>query len=156
MSDIHERILDRITAQKISYGELSKLTGIPKSVLQRYATGETKKIPVDSLKVIASALNTTAAYLMGWEEAQADMTATGLTLDDLADEIGVSPAQLEALIGGSSPEVIGKLSKAANLLTDDATRKKLGITDHEWDLILQYRKASDKDKAVVDTVLGLK
>lgn len=70
MSDIHERILDRINSEKISYGELSKLTGIPKSVLQRYATGETRKIPVDSLKLIASALHTTAAYLMGWEDVQ--------------------------------------------------------------------------------------
>ena len=67
MSEVHERILDKITRENISYGELSKLTGIPKSVLQRYATGETKKIPVDSLQLIADALHTTAAYLMGWE-----------------------------------------------------------------------------------------
>ena len=67
MREVHERILDKITRENISYGELSKLTGIPKSVLQRYATGETKKIPVDSLQLIADALHTTAAYLMGWE-----------------------------------------------------------------------------------------
>lgn len=68
MKEIHERILDKITREDISYGELSRVTGIPKSVLQRYATGATKKIPVDSLKLIADALHTSAAYLMGWED----------------------------------------------------------------------------------------
>jgi len=67
MPTVHENILSAINEQKISYGELSRLTGIPKSMLQRYATGETKKIPVDSLKLIADALHTTAASLMGWE-----------------------------------------------------------------------------------------
>ena len=67
MSDISKRILDLITATHISYGELATITGIPKSALQRYATGVTEKIPIDRLEAIASALHTTAAYLMGWE-----------------------------------------------------------------------------------------
>jgi len=68
MSDISKRILTEITNKNISYGELSVRTGIPKSALQRYATGQTEKIPIDRLKKIASALNVTSAFLMGWEE----------------------------------------------------------------------------------------
>ncbi len=52
----------------ISYGELSKKTNIPKSALQRYATGETEKIPITRIEVIAKALNTTAQFIMGWDE----------------------------------------------------------------------------------------
>lgn len=52
----------------MSYYELSKKTGIPKSALHRYATGETPKIPLDRLEIIAEALNCSPAYLMGWEE----------------------------------------------------------------------------------------
>ena len=68
MSDISCRILALIQQQRISYGDLSSITHIPKSALQRYATGETEKIPLDRLEVIASALHTTPAYLMGWED----------------------------------------------------------------------------------------
>lgn len=67
MNDISGRILQLINEKDISYGELAKLTGIPKSALQRYAVGETVKIPLDRLECIATALNTTPAYLMGWE-----------------------------------------------------------------------------------------
>lgn len=67
MSEISERILERIKQSNTSYGDLSKATGIPKSALQRYATGETEKIPLDRLEKIAAALGVSAAYLMGWE-----------------------------------------------------------------------------------------
>lgn len=57
MSETAEKLLNAIKEKGISYGELSKLTGIPKSVLQRYATGFTGKIPVDRIVLIAKALN---------------------------------------------------------------------------------------------------
>lgn len=69
MSDISNRILDILLSKNISYGELSELTGIPKSALQRYATGQTEKIPIDRLELIAKAIGTTSAYLMGWEQS---------------------------------------------------------------------------------------
>lgn len=50
MSDISKRILETITCKDISYGDLSDKTGIPKSALQRYATGQTEKIPIDRLE----------------------------------------------------------------------------------------------------------
>lgn len=68
MSEISDRILNKMNNASISYGQLSKDTGIPKSALQRYATGETEKIPIDRLEKIARALHTTPAYLMGWED----------------------------------------------------------------------------------------
>lgn len=73
MSDISKRILDIILAKEISYGELADRTGIPKSALQRYATGETEKIPIDRLQIIAKAIGTTTAYLMGWENADVSL-----------------------------------------------------------------------------------
>ena len=66
MSDISEKMLNIILEKEISYGELSDKTGIPKSALQRYATGQTEKIPIDRLQIIASAIGTTPEYLMGW------------------------------------------------------------------------------------------
>jgi repressor LexA len=60
-------LLDLIKKEDVSYGELSIKTGIPKSALQRYATGKTEKIPLDRIEQMAKALHTTPAYLMGWE-----------------------------------------------------------------------------------------
>ena len=68
MSERSQRILALITEADLSYGQLAKLTGIPKSALQRYATGETDKIPIDRLVLIAKALQVSPAYLLGWDE----------------------------------------------------------------------------------------
>ena len=63
-----KRISDAILNSGYSYAELSKLTGISKSSLQRYATGETKKISLDCVEAIAAATGRDARYLMGWED----------------------------------------------------------------------------------------
>lgn len=67
MSDRSDRILRAIQSAKLSYGTLHELTGIPKSALQRYATGETEKIPIDRIELIAKATGVSATYLMGWD-----------------------------------------------------------------------------------------
>ena len=40
----------------MTYGDLATKTGIAKSAIQRYATGETKKIPLPRLEALADAL----------------------------------------------------------------------------------------------------
>lgn len=68
MNELSQRINKAISDSKLSYGELSKLTNIPKSALQRYATGGTGKVPLDRIEAIAKATGVTALYLLGWEE----------------------------------------------------------------------------------------
>lgn len=59
MSQRSDRILHSIQRANLSYSELASLTKIPKSALQRYATGETEKIPIDRIEAIAKATNVT-------------------------------------------------------------------------------------------------
>lgn len=66
MSEISDRILRMMKEKNMTYGELSNATNIYKSALQRYATGQTDKIPLDRIKVIAEALGTSPEYLLGW------------------------------------------------------------------------------------------
>lgn len=68
MSQLADRILKAITNAGLTYGELSARTGIPKSALQRYATGETDKIPAKYIESIARAAHVSPIYLMGWSE----------------------------------------------------------------------------------------
>ena len=67
-----ERILKAISDSNLSYGQLSQITNIPKSALQRYATGQTEKVPIDRIEKIAKATGVSSSYLMGWEEATDD------------------------------------------------------------------------------------
>lgn len=65
---IVKRLKDCIERADISYAELEKRTGTPKSSIQRYANGLTKKIPVDFIISIAPVLQVTPEYLMGWSD----------------------------------------------------------------------------------------
>lgn len=67
MDERAKRISEAIENSGLSYPELERITGISKSSLQRYATGVTKKIPIDCIELIAKATGTDAKYLMGWE-----------------------------------------------------------------------------------------
>ena len=51
----------------MSYADLSRATGHPKSTLQRSITGGTEKLSLDRVVDIAKALNVSPAYLMGWK-----------------------------------------------------------------------------------------
>ena len=72
MNDISARLFEAIKKSKYSYGELAKLTGMPKSAIQRYATGSTDKIPIDRLQALAAVLGTTAEQILGWETPAVD------------------------------------------------------------------------------------
>lgn len=52
----------------ISQEELGKMVGVGKQAIYKYETGVVTNIPVERLALIAEALNTTPAYLMGWED----------------------------------------------------------------------------------------
>ena len=48
--------------------ELSKYIDVSRQTMSRYETGAIKGVPSDKIELIASALRTTPAYLMGWED----------------------------------------------------------------------------------------
>lgn len=66
------RIGDRIKQMRkekgISAQELGKRLGKDRSTIYRYEKGEIENLPLDILKPIAYALDTTPQYLMGWED----------------------------------------------------------------------------------------
>ncbi len=70
---IAKQIEDLMSARCMSYGELSQLTGIHKSMLQRYVTGEVRKIPLARIELIAGALGCSTAYLLGWVDSDDDL-----------------------------------------------------------------------------------
>lgn len=85
MNDIAHRLSQMIEKRDTSYGALSEKTGIPKSAIHRYATGETTNIPIDRISLLAEALNVDAEYLLGWDEVEEkDKDKIGVHKDNLS------------------------------------------------------------------------
>lgn len=74
VNDIVKRIKTRRLELEYSFQDLANKTNMSKSTLQRYETGAIKNLPLDKLEVLASALQTTPAYLMGWEDTTEEPT----------------------------------------------------------------------------------
>lgn len=68
MLEVCKRLSQVISDSGLSYADLGKITKIAKSSIQRYATGKTKKIPIEAVQLIAKATNSSAAWILGWEE----------------------------------------------------------------------------------------
>lgn len=66
---IGRRIKQRRKEMKISADELAKRLGKDRSTIYRYEKGDIENMPIDILEPIATALNTTPSYLMGWDNA---------------------------------------------------------------------------------------
>lgn len=130
MSEISDRLLSLITFNHTSYGELSKLTGIPKSALQRYATGETEKIPITRIELMAKALHTTAAYIMGWSDSVYDLNPPDISTDNVTFP------------------VIGNVAAGFdNIAIEEWTGDKISIP-------IEYLKNKSKDEFFVLRVTG--
>lgn len=79
MSTRSARIKALVDNSGKSYQELEKITGIKKSSLQRYASGETSKIPLDVIEKLSVAFNVSQEYLIGWEEKEVSPDKPELT-----------------------------------------------------------------------------
>lgn len=67
---IGENIKKKRLARNLTLEELANFIGTSKQTIQRYESGVISNIPSDKIELIAKYLNTTPAYLMGWETAQ--------------------------------------------------------------------------------------
>ena len=48
--------------------EVGKIVGVTRATIQRYENGNIQNIPSDKIELLAKALKTTPAYIMGWED----------------------------------------------------------------------------------------
>lgn len=69
-TSIINRLKYAIENSNLSYMELEKKTGIAKSSIQRYASGKTRKVPIDAVNEIATATGFSAAWIMGWDKSE--------------------------------------------------------------------------------------
>lgn len=70
MSIQSDRIRNEMLRNSMTLLEIEQRTGIKKSSMQRYVSGETGKIPMSAITKLADLFGVSGAYLMGWEEPE--------------------------------------------------------------------------------------
>ena len=68
MSIQSDRIKSEMQRNSLTLLEIEQRTGIKKSSMQRYVSGETGKIPLSAVEKLANLFGVSGAYLMGWDE----------------------------------------------------------------------------------------
>lgn len=63
-----DRIQQLLHVQNMTYAELAEKTGLHTAVVHRYCTGVTKGIPADRVALLAKALGTTPAFILGVDD----------------------------------------------------------------------------------------
>lgn len=98
-NELSRKIKQLRQAKGMTLEQVATLVGVGKSTVRKWETGMIANMRRDKIKVLADALGTTPAYLMGWQE------------DD-----GLPTANLQ-LFGSSEPEE-PKLTEAEKMLLD--------------------------------------
>lgn len=135
MDERAERIKEAIRKKGISYAELERLTGVSHSALQRYASGKTKKIPIDVIEKIANATGVTARYLMCWDE-QEGQKENATDNDDGRKKLFISYNQ-------ASSDFAEALLKELDRLSDDELNQVYSFAKF---LALRSEKESENKK----------
>ena len=68
MSVQSDRIKSEMVRNDLTLVEIEQRTGIKKSSMQRYVSGQTGKIPMSAIEKLAKLFGVPATYLMGWDE----------------------------------------------------------------------------------------
>ena len=79
MSIQSDRIRSEMQRNSLTLIEIEQRTGIKKSSMQRYVSGETGKIPMSAIEKLANLFGVPATYLMGWDEKKDSPSEPSLT-----------------------------------------------------------------------------
>lgn len=134
-SEISKRLQEVIEKSKYSYTEIEKLSGVPKSAIQRYASGNTTKLPIDRIKDICEAIGASTQYVLGWAE------------EENSNIYGVHKNNLEYL--SKNPELLELYNEiyenqSLQLLFDSAR----DLTPDDLKMVLTIIKGIRKDRGI--------
>lgn len=75
-------IKEDIDKSGLSQREIADLTGIPKSSIQRYLSGNSANVPLDKIVDIAKAVGADPKHWLGWDEEKPPANGGELQLDN--------------------------------------------------------------------------
>ena len=125
---IGQRIHNSRKQKKLSMKELGKMVGLHESTISRYEKGEIMSLDIEKMKDFAKALDTTPAYLMGWDQEMNDDFGTKLkelrskknvTIMEMAEEIHIDVNTLVQYENGTRKVPLEVLKKIADYFNVD-------------------------------------
>lgn len=78
-NDMARKIKELRMSQGMTLEEVAKIVGVGKSTVRKWETGMIANMKRDKIALLAKALSTTPAYLMGWFEKETAPKAETLT-----------------------------------------------------------------------------
>ena len=139
--------------QNMSVEELASKLGKNKATVYRYEKGDIESLPLDALEPLAKALNTTPAYLIGWESKPDKKAVTvyeflksvrlqqHMTVEEFSKEIGITAEDLRKYESGDKYmpiEMINTISNRYSISRNPLLNNLLKFTDEEYNKILEY------------------
>ncbi|MDR2006708.1 MAG: helix-turn-helix domain-containing protein [Acidaminococcales bacterium] len=105
--DIKHRIYSRRKQLDLTLEEVAQVAGVGKSTVRKWETGEIDNMKLDKIELLAKALRTTPAWLMGWEGGRqtAQNGAFGQKLAGLRAEKGLTQKDLAAALKTGPKEI---------------------------------------------------
>ncbi len=147
-------IFGRIRRQRVHLGislqELSRRTGLNKSTLQRYETGQISKLPLERAQLIAKGLETSVEYILGLdggniELADADMIYSIPVFDSVSAGFG---CYADSRAVEYRPTFISNPSDAENYLWINVKGDSMSPKIEDGDRILVRRQDSVENGSV--------
>lgn len=81
---------ERLRTKRIEKGftleEIAQKIGVSKQTINRYEHGVISNIPSDKIELLADALGTTPAYLMGWE-SERELRSVNKQFEDMKEQV---------------------------------------------------------------------
>lgn len=172
---VGQRIKDLRKQKKISMAKLGELVNLHESTINRYEQGKIKSLDIDKMKEFAKALDTTPAFLMGWEEQKKNirnafsnnlkecMRTNNLNICNIAEIADVSNEQVNAWLNTEDAPTMVEIQKIAdyfNMSIDQFENvdnifasQSIVLSYEEKQIIEMYRSMSDGNKEAVFTLM---
>lgn len=130
--NVGKRIQARRKKLNLSVDDLAKRLGKNRTTIYRYEKGDIENLPLDALKPLAEILETSPAYLMGWEDTPKkkepstidDVTmgdvfkalrlGSNLSIEEFSIEIGISAEDISNYEAGKTPIPVNIINLVAD------------------------------------------
>ena len=77
-----QRIKELRKEKKLTLEQVADVVGVGKSTVRKWETGMIANMKRDKIALLAKALGTTPAYLMGWKETEKEISPSELPLTE--------------------------------------------------------------------------
>lgn len=91
---LEERMKNRRKELDLTLADIAKAVGVSEATVQRWESGKIKNLRYERIPVLAAALHTTPAYLMGWEESPEETASSKAMLRAVVDSMTEEQAAL--------------------------------------------------------------